>query len=664
MSRFFRPSKSRSDRRSPRLDARKAELARGAVIEGLEPRQMFAADLGVRFDTDTLTVPQFIVPGGGFNAPIIVKNNGPMAAVGLVTVQYYASTNASFDASDILLGSYNNLPISLSGSGVNSEGDFSDAAVIPRDMAPGNYFLLVRIVPNSQVNDTNQSNNIAISDTTMNVSWRFGTVGNNQNVPLKLRDADSNVDFTWSGPGTGTVTKNPDGSFSISIENSGAGSSFTMGVSGGDAQATVKNISVAGSFGNITIPGVNISGNVTIGGTLARLEARNFIGVPNVGASVTVNGTGVDTVFKFGLVANASITTSSGIAELTLSSKWSDNDSQTDLITAPYISALNVTGNFAAGLRLSASSGPSGSPVLGNTNITGQAGTNSWWVNGRAGTIKVGSTNVYFSASFAGAVDSFQTTVADMRGDLAAPRFNSVSIAKTINTGRILAGANLGRDGRLGGAGLNADSFSFGQLLSLYVGNKILRGIIGVGLDPVNGVFDDGDDFIRGGAGSKLGPVTVVSATTPTTRFLAGKYTGAVSINGAAINPKNDRRFVLTESVAPTAVVVGSIPTTGPATISIKFTDNGLLNIATIGNMDVKITGPAGFESFLTLSTALPPENSNTYTATFNVAAPGGAWDPADAGMYQIVLLDNAVRDMVGNFVPGGTLGTFTISFV
>ncbi|HPO93704.1 MAG TPA: hypothetical protein PL072_09570, partial [Phycisphaerales bacterium] len=71
-----------------------------------------------------------------------------------------------------------------------------------------------------------------------------------------------------------------------------------------------------------------------------------------------------------------------------------------------------------------------------------------------------------------------------------------------------------------------------------------------------------------------------------------------------------------------------------------------------------------GFESFLTLSTALPPENSNTYTATFNVAAPGGAWDPADAGMYQIVLLDNAVRDMVGNFVPGGTLGTFTISFV
>lgn len=630
----------------------------GVVLEGLESRQMFAADLGVRFDD--FSVPQFIVPGGGFNAPILVRNNGPMSANGLVTIRYYASTNNTFDANDVLLGSYDNLPIFLSSQ---DEGDFSDAAVIPRDMAPGNYFLLVRIIPDGDVNDTNQSNNVAVSDTTMNVSWRFGTIGGAQNVPLKLSDGDSSVDFTWSGPGTGTVTKNMDGSFNVTIENSTAASNMGVVVAGGDGQANIKTLTIPGSFGSIGMTSVNITGSVSVGGTLGRLEARNSFGTPGgMGNSITVTGVGVDTVFKFALVANTSITTNSGIAELALSSKWSDNDSTPDIITAPYLTKLTVNGNFAAGLRLSSSSGPNATPTLGSATITGQAGTNSWWVNGRAGEIKVASTNVFFSASFAGIVALFQTTLADMRGVIASPKFNAVTIAGTVNTGWILGGASLGRDGKLGGAGPNADAYGPGQVLNISIGNKVLRGIIAAGLDPVDGIFDNGNDIIKGGLGAKLGFLTIARTTTLTSRFLAGSFVGTMSINGAAVNPKNDRRFALTEGVAPTAVVVGPIATTGPATIQIKFTDNQLLRLNTIGNTDLKITGPNGFESFLTLVTALPPENSKTWTATFNVSAPGGTWDAADNGNYRVELVAGVFTDLNGNANAAANLRDFTIA--
>lgn len=635
------------------------DIEHGVMIEGLEARQMFAADLGVRFDDFQL--PANMVPGDRFYAPIIVKNNGPMSALGNVTIQYYASINNTYDANDILMGSYQS-GISLDASGVNSEGDFSDLAELPRNMEPGNYFLLIRIIPNNQVGDNNQSNNVAITNTTFNVSWRFGDFNGRNDVKLQLSDNDSNVEFRLLGPGSGTVTKNPDGSFSVTMADTGANTDVGIEATGGDALTTIKNFTAPGNLRYLDMRTANLTGTVSIGGTLGRIDTKNVIGVPNTGAAISITGVGVETTFKLGQVSNLSITSNSGIAELTLTGKWSDNDSMMDVISAPYLTALNVTGNFAAALRLSATSGPNGTPVLGGTNITGQAGTNSWWVNGKGGVINVGSTNVNFSASFAGNVTSFNTTNGDMRGDIASPKFNSVSIFNTINTGRIFAGATFGRDGRFGGTGDNADTFTFGQLLALNVGNKILRGLIAVGLVPNDGIIDNGDDYIKGGNGSKLGAVTVGRTTTPTTRFFAGKFNGAVSINGQTITPANDRRFVIYDTSLPVATLVTMIPTTGATSFQVRFRDNRLMNYSTIGDMDVRVVGPNGFDMFVTLAAPLPAVNGPQKTATFNFTAPGGAWDATDNGQYQIFIENNSVFDMVGNAVAGGLLGEFTIA--
>jgi len=44
------------------------------------------------------------------------------------------------------------------------------------------------------------------------------------------------------------------------------------------------------------------------------------------------------------------------------------------------------------------------------------------------------------------------------------------------------------------------------------------------------------------------------------------------------------------------------------------------------------------------------------------VAAPGGTWDAGDNGTYTISMAAGQVSDAHGNFVPAGTLGTFTVS--
>lgn len=644
-----------------------AAVAEPFSFEQLESRQLLAADLGVRFDTANFQIPAQVVPGDSFNAGIFVRNHGPMSAQGLVTIEFYASLNNTFDTSDALMARYSNEQIFLASSGPNSEGNFSDLVAVPDGLAPGEYFLLVRIVPNQQVNDTNQSNNVAISDDTMNVTWRFGDFAGRDDVRLTLLDGEKRVDFIWSGPGFGTVTKNSDGSFDIVTSNSTSATDMGVDILDGDRTTSIRNVTVAGSLDELWLLRANLVGEVTISGTLRRMDARNVFGSLSTtggdGALIQIDGQGVETTFSFGQVANLAIISNSGIAEIVTTNKWSDNDANLDFIQAPFLRTLNIAGNFAAGLFLTAPSADGGTPTLGTVNITGQAGTNAWVVNGGAGDITFASTALTFSASFAGTVNTVRTTVVDLRGNFAAAHFNSIIVARTISKAIILAGANFGDDGRLGGTGDDADTFTFGQIRGLNVASKVVNSTLAAGLDPVDGIINNGNDVIKGGNGSKFGPIIIGGPTSKNARFFAGKFVNGVQINGQAIVPQNDRRFVLNESAAPTATLISLVPGFAPTQMQVRYRDNLILNYATFDVGDVKLVGPGGIEIAMSSFVAPNPVNGKLKTITYSFAAPGGGdWTPADNGTYQVVLNDNAVRDMNGNAVAGGVLGEFMIA--
>ncbi|MFN7022215.1 MAG: hypothetical protein ACK4WH_12935, partial [Phycisphaerales bacterium] len=81
-----------------------------------------------------------------------------------------------------------------------------------------------------------------------------------------------------------------------------------------------------------------------------------------------------------------------------------------------------------------------------------------------------------------------------------------------------------------------------GNITTINVARKAVNVIIGAGLDPVDGTFNNGNDRYRGG---KLGRITILGSVGAGNRFLAPRYTGQIILNGTPVNPATDARFML-----------------------------------------------------------------------------------------------------------------------
>jgi hypothetical protein len=82
------------------------------------------------------------------------------------------------------------------------------------------------------------------------------------------------------------------------------------------------------------------------------------------------------------------------------------------------------------------------------------------------------------------------------------------------------------------------------------------------------------------------------------------------------------------------------------------------VNLATVGNDDILVTGPNGFSQTMTLVRAKAQTRLNRVTATYRLAAPGGTWDAADNGVYTATLQAGAVT--AGDNATTTTAGTIT----
>jgi hypothetical protein len=82
------------------------------------------------------------------------------------------------------------------------------------------------------------------------------------------------------------------------------------------------------------------------------------------------------------------------------------------------------------------------------------------------------------------------------------------------------------------------------------------------------------------------------------------------------------------------------------------------VNLATVGNDDVVVTGPNGFSQTMTLVRAKAQTRLNRVSATYRLNAPGGTWDQADNGVYTAVLQAGAVT--AGDNATTTTAGTIT----
>lgn len=118
------------------------------------------------------------------------------------------------------------------------------------------------------------------------------------------------------------------------------------------------------------------------------------------------------------------------------------------------------------------------------------------------------------------------------------------------------------------------------------------------------------------------------------------------------------------DSTPPEALLlVSDIATAeGAMQFTVTFTDDVAVNVATLGDGNLRVRGPGMFQQQATLVSVSQPTNGPIRTATFRIPAPDGSWQAGDSGHYEIWMLPLQVADLDGNYASFGRLGTFAVT--
>ena len=180
---------------------------------------------------------------------------------------------------------------------------------------------------------------------------------------------------------------------------------------------------------------------------------------------------------------------------------------------------------------------------------------------------------------------------------------------------------------------------------------------------PAGGVVDIGDQaplgyvFSRGGGVFVFGGSADVSTLVPSaTDANAGNDLFALPVSGLGADAAPP-----TAAVQPLPALAGAAPFYD---FDVTWSDNGAISAASLGDGDVVVTGPAGFLQPATLLGVNPAANAPQIVARYRVQSPGGVFDAAYNGAYQVEAAAGQVTDTAGNAHPGGPLagGAFVIN--
>jgi hypothetical protein len=110
---------------------------------------------------------------------------------------------------------------------------------------------------------------------------------------------------------------------------------------------------------------------------------------------------------------------------------------------------------------------------------------------------------------------------------------------------------------------------------------------------------------------------------------------------------------------------LGPITLSGPTPNSLTVTFStpaSLIKVSTIAPTNITITDPSNNPLTITGATVDVNSDGTPRTATYTFVPPGGAWNATLNGVYSVAMIANQVSDVVSEFVPGGSLGTFQVA--
>jgi hypothetical protein len=94
---------------------------------------------------------------------------------------------------------------------------------------------------------------------------------------------------------------------------------------------------------------------------------------------------------------------------------------------------------------------------------------------------------------------------------------------------------------------------------------------------------------------------------------------------------------------------------------TVRYTSPNGIDVSTLGDDDILITGPNGYNLFADFTKAKATKGGSV-TATYVAQAPGGVFDQGDNGLYSIIIQGGAVKDLAGTATATGLLDQFLVS--
>ena len=236
-------------------------------------------------------------------------------------------------------------------------------------------------------------------------------------------------------------------------------------------------------------------------------------------------------------------------------------------------------------------------------------------------------------------------------GTVAVPSVEALTILGSVTNAKIYVGTTLGQDGQPGGTGANADTYGAGKIGLFTVTGSMAGTTVRVGIDPMDGIYGNGNDILIGGSASSIGGIIIGGGLSADTRFIAGAFPAKYLV-GVNLRPTvGDPHFISNFS--------------GPSLSAALQQDTGTSSndrLTNTPNIVGNLTDPDGIATFVAGFGAVP---------TFDVFAdrqPDGSFTLTQARLEQIyggLLTDGTyvlklqATDSNGN--PAQTTFSFTL---
>lgn len=494
---------------------------------------MLAADLGVALGTVAVS------SRGVVSVPTTLTNTGDAAYKAGGSINYFLSADQTLDSTDALWLSRDLPRINAGGTRtVRVQANAPAQLIADGDhgaVPAGNYYIIAQIDPSDDAANSDTTNDVAASTTTVGVTYQFGSVnGKRMDLTVGLGDG-ATATFHLDGPGTGTLAVDSAGNISLTLANTTTRSSVSVRTSR-RADITLSSVTVNGSLDRLSLDRIDIDGNLTITGSVRSITAGDI-----TGGTVSIGAASRSMDLWLGDLTDVSITSASAIRTLVVGS-WVDSDASQDALTAPSIGKLASLGDFDANVEITGNGTSATASTLGGVTINGAA-NGTWSITGKAGDLIFRSTSDGFGINVTRSLRSF-VVVDDATGTVAASSVTKVDIRGDADGLTVLAGANLGTDAALGGSGAGADAFAAGTIGSITVRGSITDSVFAAGLSPTDSILLNGNDTFVTGT-SSINRVSV-RGDVSTSFFAAPTLPSTARINSVSITTANDPRFVST----------------------------------------------------------------------------------------------------------------------